>query len=171
MPGDYWQQLANLRLLYRYQMCQPGKKLLFMGSRNRTMERMVLRGELDWFLLKYPIHNGLHTMVKEINHFYLQHASLWQHDFDHQGFEWVDLHDRSNCVISYLRKGQHGVLLCVHNFTPQYHQDYVVRLGYLKNAREVFNSDAEKYGGSGKLTPIHRLSSVDFAWSWPLWPL
>ncbi len=151
MPGDYWQQFANLRLLLSYQMCQPGKKLLFMGSEIGQWNEWSSARELDWTLLKYPIHDGLKTMVKEINHFYLAQPALWQRDFDYRGFEWVDLHDRTNCVISYLRKGEQSILLCVHNFTPQYLQDYVVHLGYLKNAREVFNSDAEKYGGSGKL--------------------
>lgn len=151
MPGDYWQQFANLRLLLSYQMCQPGKKLLFMGSEIGQWNEWYCGAELDWSLLHYPIHDGLRTMVKELNHFYLAHDSLWQHDFSYHGFEWVDLHDRTNCVISYLRKGEQKILLCVHNFTPQYHHDYVVPLGNVKYAREVFNSDEEKYGGSGKV--------------------
>lgn len=151
MPGDYWQQFANLRLLLGYQMCQPGKKLLFMGSEIGQWNEWYCGAELDWSLLHYPIHDGLRTMVKELNHFYLANDSLWQHDFSYLGFEWVDLHDRTNCVISYLRKGEQKILLCVHNFTPQYHHDYVVPLGNVKYAREVFNSDEEKYGGSGKV--------------------
>ncbi len=151
MPGDYWQQFANLRLLLSYQMCQPGKKLLFMGAEIGQWSEWCSSKELDWSLLQYPIHDGLRTMVKELNHFYLAQPCLWQRDCDDRGFEWVDLHDRTNCVLSYLRKGEQSALLCVHNFTPQYLHDYIVRLGYLKSAKKVFNSDAEKYGGSGKI--------------------
>lgn len=159
MPGDMWQQFANMRLLYSYMICQPGKKLLFMGGEIGQWNEWNCKREIEWFLLQYPFHSGLQTMVKDINHFYLNHSSFWEKDFDHTGFEWVDFGDRQNSVISYLRKGSNGIFLCVHNFTPTYHGDYHINLHNLSHIQEVFNTDAEKYGGSGKSNTqpwIHR---------------
>lgn len=151
MPGDYWQKFANMRLLYSYMMCQPGKKLLFMGGEIGQWNEWYCKAEIEWALLKYPQHAGLQQFVKDINHFYLSRNSLWERDFDYTGFEWVDFSDTKNCVISYRRKGSGGELLCVHNCTPAYHPHYFLRLHTLRKAKEVFNSDAEQYGGSGKV--------------------
>jgi 1,4-alpha-glucan branching enzyme len=151
MPGDMWQQFANLRLLFSYMMCQPGKKLLFMGSEIGQWNEWNCKSELEWFLLQYPNHQGIQTLVKDLNHFYQDHPALWERDFNYQTFQWVDFSDTQNSVISYLRKGSHEQLLCVHNFTPTYHSEYIVRLGGINDVQEIFNSDAEKYGGSGKL--------------------
>lgn len=151
MPGDMWQQFANLRLLLSYMICQPGKKLLFMGSEIAQWNEWNCKHELEWFLLRYPTHQSIQLMVKEINHFYLEHSALWEKDFDYRSFEWVDFADTQNSVISYLRKGDQEQLLCVHNFTPVYHSNYVLHLGNISQVEEIFNSDHEKYGGSGKL--------------------
>lgn len=150
MPGDMWQQFANLRLLISYMICQPGKKLLFMGGEIGQWNEWSSTGQIEWFLLQYPLHHGLQTMVQEINHFYLNHSSLWERDFDPSGFEWVDFNDRGNSVISYLRKSSQGILLCIHNFSPNYYSDYNIPLKNLSSAQEVFNTDDEKFGGSGK---------------------
>lgn len=151
MPGDVWQKFANARLIYSYMMCQPGKKLLFMGAEIGQWNEWYSKGEIEWFLLQFPIHNGLHTMVRELNHLYLRHGCLWEKDFDYTGFEWIDFADEKNSVISYLRKGSHEQFLCVHNFTPIYMPHYYVRIRGFTSVEEVFSSDAEKYGGSGKL--------------------
>lgn len=151
MPGDVWQKFANTRLIYSYMMCQPGKKLLFMGAEIGQWNEWYSKGEIEWFLLQFPIHNGLHTMVRELNHLYLRHGCLWEKDFDYTGFEWIDFADEKNSVISYLRKGSHEQFLCVHNFTPIYMPSYYVRIRGFTSVEEVFSSDAEKYGGSGKL--------------------
>lgn len=158
MPGDVWQKFANLRLLFSYMICQPGKKLMFMGGEIGQWNEWYCKGEIEWFLLQFPVHHGLQTMVKELNHFYLSNSPLWERDFDYTGFEWVDFSDESNCVISYLRKGSHGQFLCVHNFTPNYVYDYYVRLRNASYVEEVFNTDAEKYGGSGKINHLPKLS-------------
>lgn len=150
MPGDMWQKFANLRLLYSYMMCQPGKKLLFMGGEIGQWNEWYCKGEIEWFLLRFPLHHALQTMVKDINHFYLQNGALWEKDFDYTGFEWIDFSDYRNSVISYLRKGTKGQLLCVHNFTPTYYPEYRVNLKNITSIEEVFNTDSEKYGGSGK---------------------
>lgn len=151
MPGDMWQKFANLRLLMSYMICQPGKKLLFMGGEIAQWNEWNCKHEIEWFLLRYPSHDSIHTMVKDINHFYLEHPALWERDFDYQSFQWVDFSDTRNSVISYVRKGNQEQLLCVHNFTPLYHSNYVLHLGNIHQVQEIFNSDAEKYGGSGKL--------------------
>lgn len=151
MPGDVWQKFANARLLLSYMMCQPGKKLLFMGGEIGQWNEWHCKAEIEWFLLQFPIHHGLQTMLKELNHLYLQNGCLWERDFDYTGFEWVDFADEQNSVISYLRKGSLGQFLCVHNFTPNYIPDYYLRLANIAYIEEVFNSDAEKYGGSGKI--------------------
>jgi 1,4-alpha-glucan branching enzyme len=150
MPGDWWQQFANLRLLLSYMMCQPGKKLLFMGCELAQWSEWNAKRELDWYLLDQPMHRGLHTMVKELNHLYLNHTSLWERDFSYTTFEWVDFADQNNSVISYLRKSESETLLCIHNFTPIYHPEYIIHCEGVKSATEIFNSDASKYGGSDK---------------------
>jgi 1,4-alpha-glucan branching enzyme len=158
MPGDMWQQFANMRLLYSYMICQPGKKLLFMGGEIGQWNEWNCKGEIEWTLLTFPTHHSLQTMIKDLNHFYLTHSILWERDFDHTGFEWVDFGDRQNCVISYYRKGRDGLLLCVHNFTPNYHGNYFIPAAGIKGLRELFNSDAEKYGGSGKVNAHPRIN-------------
>lgn len=151
MPGDMWQQFANLRLLLSYMMCQPGKKLLFMGGEIGQWNEWSSTGQIEWPLLQFPLHQGLKKMNRDLNHFYLQNCSLWERDNDPAGFEWVDFEDRHNSVICYLRKSLHDILLCVHNFTPNYYSDYRVNLKNLASVKEVFNTDDVKYGGSGKL--------------------
>lgn len=150
MPGDMWQQFANLRLLFSYMICQPGKKLLFMGGEIGQWNEWACKGSIEWDLLKFPSHQGIQNIVKDLNHFYLENDSLWAGDFHHSTFEWVDFQDQTNSVISYLRKGPSGILFCVHNFTPVYHSDYIFPLSNVASIKEVFNSDAHQYGGSGK---------------------
>jgi 1,4-alpha-glucan branching enzyme len=151
MPGPDWQKFANLRLLYSYLICQPGKKLTFMGLEVGQWNEWDCKGSVDWHLLQYPLHHGLFKMVKELNHFYLNHSSLFEIDFQWQGYEWVDFSDWKNSVISYLRKSQNEQLLCIHNFTPEYHEEYWIALPNVQKVIEIFNTDAEEFGGSNKL--------------------
>lgn len=152
MPGDYWQKFANLRLLLAYQICQPGKKLLFMGGELGMWDEWNVKHELQWNLLEFPIHNALHTFVKELNHLYIDHPALWREDHDFSGFEWVEFNDHGNSIISYKRKGKEGEeLFCLHNFTPNYHHEYFVPLNEVTMVKEIFNSDEKRYGGSGKV--------------------
>lgn len=151
MPGDYWQKFANLRLLLSYMMCQPGKKMLFMGGELGQFSEWWVKEEIHWHLLQYPSHQGIKNLTKAINQFYLSHAPLWERDFDFTGFEWVNFSDVDNCIISYRRKGSTPYeLLCVHNFTPTFHPVYNLSLPNVATIREVFNSDEEIFGGSGK---------------------
>ncbi len=151
MPGDDWQRFANVRLLISYMLCQPGKKMLFMGGELGQWNEWWCKEEIHWYLLQYPSHLGLQMMVKEMNHFYLNHPPLWAKDFDYTGFEWVDFSDVDNSVISYRRKGGADYeLLCVHHFTPSFFSNYFIHLPSVKSIREIFNTDEEKFGGSGK---------------------
>lgn len=150
MPGDDWQKFANVRLLYSYMMCQPGKKLLFMGGELGQWNEWNCKEELHWFLLSYPNHSSLQRMIKEINGFYRNSPALWEYDFEGRGFEWIDFSDRKNSVISYLRKGNQHYLACVHNFTPMFFPEYVIPLSNVKRIQEVFNTDRDIYGGSNK---------------------
>lgn len=154
MPGDYWQKFANLRLLYSYMMCMSGKKLFFMGGEIAQWNEWNACSEIEWNLLQFPIHKGVQTMVKEINHFYKNEPALWENDFSYTSFEWADFRDSANSIISFRRKpssSQNNELFCVLNFTPTYHSEYVINLAGLASIDQVFNSDDERYGGSGKI--------------------
>jgi 1,4-alpha-glucan branching enzyme len=151
MPGDEWQKFANLRLLFAYMFAQPGKKLLFMGAEFGQYQEWSHDRSLDWNLVESPIHRGLMNWVEQLNHLYRNEAPLHWFDNDPEGFEWVDCNDAPASVISLLRKGKDGEnpVLVVCNFTP------VPRLGYKVGVstdgywKEILNSDAAEYGGSG----------------------
>ncbi len=148
MPGDEWQRFANLRLLYTYMLTYPGKKLLFMGSEFAQVSEWNFDQALEWDLLKYPFHQGVKTLLSDLNRLYATHPELHQFDFDHQGFEWVDCHDSAQSTLSYLRKDEEDFLLVALNFTPVPRHDY--RLGVPESGgyQEIFNSDSSYYGGS-----------------------
>ncbi|NGX58171.1 MAG: 1,4-alpha-glucan branching enzyme GlgB [Chlamydiae bacterium] len=150
MPGDIEQKFANLRLLYSYMVCQPGKYLIFMGGEFGQFNEWNCNRELDWMVLELDIHRQYHQMVKQLNHFYQKYPALWEKDFTEDGFEWVVYSDRINSVLAYLRKGDQSTLLCVHNFQPKYHSNYYLKLPGVHTVKEVFNTDSKEYGGTGK---------------------
>src|SRR5215510_4569998 len=151
MPGDDWQKFANLRLLLGYMYGQPGKKLLFMGGEFAQWREWNHETSIDWHLLEYSPHSGVQQWVRDLNNYYRHTSPLWECDFEHTGFEWIDSHDAENSTISFVRKGNRTrkIVLVVCNFTPVprlQHRVGVPRGGYW---REVLNSDASVYGGSG----------------------
>jgi 1,4-alpha-glucan branching enzyme len=151
MPGDDWQKFANLRLLYAYMFAQPGKKLLFMGCEFGQYQEWSHDRSLDWNLVEGPMHHGLMNFVEQLNRVYRSESPLHWFDNDPKGFEWVDCNDAPASVISLLRKGKDGEnpVLVVCNFTPVPRVGYKVGVpagGYWK---ELLNSDAVEYGGSG----------------------
>ena len=150
MPGPDWQKFATMRLLYSYMMGHPGKKLLFMGAEVGQWDEWNCKGEVSWHLLQQPLHQGLSDCVKDLNQFYKKQPALWQDDFSWEGYEWVDFSDADQCIVSYLRKGGGTTLLFVHNFTPEYRENYKIALKIGKQVREVFNTDKACYGGSDK---------------------
>jgi 1,4-alpha-glucan branching enzyme len=149
MPGPDWQKFASMRLLYSYMIGHPGKKLLFMGGELGQWTEWDCKGEITWDLLKYPLHKGLSDCICNLNHFYQKQPALWVADFSWEGYEWVDFSDAKHSVISYLRKGNHTTLLFVHNFTPEFRENYQLPLKYKNKLKELFNTDALCYGGSG----------------------
>lgn len=152
MPGPEWQKFANVRLLYSYMMGQPGKKLIFMGGELGQWAEWNCVKALDWYLLQYPLHQSLQRMIADLNHLYLEKDQLWEKDFDWNGYEWVDFTDAERSVISYLRKSNRNhPLLIVHHFSPDFSLDYRLPLKNVKKIVEIFNTDAEKYGGSNQL--------------------
>jgi len=151
MPGDEWQRFANLRLLFGYMYTHPGTQLLFMGGEfGQTSEWNIERG-LEWGLLQYDYHKGVQAWVKKLNHFYKNSPTLYRKQFEPEGFEWIDLHDYQNSILSYLRKGdEHDPPLAVIcNFTPMVRENYKVALPAGGTWQEVLNSDDAAFGGSG----------------------
>ena len=152
MPGDDWQKFANLRLLYGYMYAQPGKKLLFMGGEFGQWREWSHDESLEWHLLQYSPHQGLQRWVKDLNHLCRSSPALYQLDTDPAGFEWIDCQDMESGVISLLRRGAgpQEVLLAIFNFTPVPRANYRVGVPEAGFWKEVLNSDAREYGGSGQ---------------------
>ncbi len=151
MPGDDWRKFANLRLLLGYQYTHPGKKLLFMGGEFGQWNEWDHEKSLDWHLLQHPSNKGVYQWVQHLNILYRGEPALHELDFDPLGFEWVDFNDQEQSVISFLRKGKAatGWVLVVCNFTPVPRHNYRVGVPSGGFWREILNSDARGYGGSG----------------------
>ncbi len=155
MPGDTWQQFANLRLLFTFMWMHPGKKLTFMGNEFGQLSEWYCKQSLDWHLLEdNSLHSQLLTFIQALNGVYSQNPSLWQLDCDASGFQWIDLEDHSNSIISFARyaKNRDDHLVGVFNFTPQTLYDYQLGLPTDREYREVLSSDNDQFGGSGKNT-------------------
>ena len=150
MPGDVWQKFANLRLLYTYMWTHPGKKLLFMGSEFGQWTEWQDGGQLEWHLTQYDPHFKLRDLVRDLNGLFKHEAALHECDFDGAGFEWIDLHDSQQSVLSYIRKAKEpkNFVVVVVNFTPVPRENYRVGVPQPGFYKEVFNSDSEIYGGS-----------------------
>jgi 1,4-alpha-glucan branching enzyme len=151
MPGDLWQQFANLRLLYSYFYAHPGKKLLFMGGEFGQRSEWNHDTELEWALLAFEEHRGLQRLTADLNALYRREPALYQQDFDWPGFEWLDCNDGDNSVLSFLRKGRDvgESVVVVANFTPVVREKYRVGVPEPGYYAEILNSDAGDYGGSG----------------------
>ena len=152
MPGDEWQKFANLRLLYGYMFGHPGKKLLFMGCEFGQWSEWNHDASLDWHLLGTPFHSSLGRWVRDLNTLYRGQPALHELDFDSGGFAWIDCSDVQRSVISFLRRGRNPAdqLLFVCNFTPAVRENYRVGVPQQGLWKEVLNSDAPLYGGSGQ---------------------
>jgi len=164
MPGDDWQQFANLRSLLAYQWMFPGKALLFMGGEFGQRAEWNANGELDWWLLEAgPYHCGLQRFVQDLNKLYLAEPALWQADHDASGFYWIDCADRENSVLSFVRQNSERTseLVVILNLTPVPRPKYRVGLPRPGRWREVLNSDAAIYGG-GNIGNLGGVVSEDF---------
>jgi 1,4-alpha-glucan branching enzyme len=152
MPGDDWQKFANLRLLFGYMYAQPAKKLLFMGGEIGDWNEWYHEKSLDWSLLDYPLHGGIQRWVADLNGLYRNERALYELDFDPSGFEWIDCNDSQQSTISLLRKGRSAedTIVVACNFTPVPRHNYWVGVPTGGRWREILNSDAHDYGGSGQ---------------------
>jgi 1,4-alpha-glucan branching enzyme len=151
MPGDEWQKFANLRLLFGWMYAQPGKKLIFMGGEFGQWREWDVESSLDWHLLDNPMHGGLRLWVGDMNRIMREERSLHELDFDPAGFSWIDVTDADQSVVSLLRRSStpNDVLAAVFNFTPVPRHNYQIGVPLGGRWRELVNSDAPLYGGSG----------------------
>ncbi|MGF0539235.1 1,4-alpha-glucan branching protein GlgB [Agrobacterium sp. ES01] len=151
MAGDDWQKFANLRAYYGMMWGYPGKKLLFMGQEFAQWSEWSEERQLDWNLLQYPAHEGMRRLVRDLNMTYRRKPALHARDCEGEGFEWLTADDPENSVFSWLRKAPgEAPVAVICNFTPVYHERYSVPLPAEGRWRELLNTDAEVYGGSGK---------------------
>ncbi|MGA8841351.1 MAG: 1,4-alpha-glucan branching protein GlgB [Candidatus Aquilonibacter sp.] len=152
MPGDRWQQFANVRLLYGYMYAHPGKKLLFMGDEFAQSREWNHDRSLDWDALVDDggPHAGVKTLVRDLNHLYRCTGALYERDNEHEGFSWIDHQDVENSAIAFVRHGRdpHDVLIAVCNFTPVVRYGYRLGVPPADEYEEVLNSDSARYGGS-----------------------
>lgn len=150
MPGDAWQRFANLRAYYGFMWGHPGKKLLFMGCEFAQEQEWNEQRSLDWHLLEQAPHAGVQRLVRDLNAVMRHYPALHQRDVDHDGFEWIVDQDRANSVFAFLRKGNNGApVLVLCNFTPVPRSGYRVGVDRPGRYREIINTDAAIYGGSG----------------------
>jgi 1,4-alpha-glucan branching enzyme len=153
MPGDNWQQFANLRLLYGYMLGHPGAKLVFMGGEFAQRHEWQHDFSLDWHENNDPLHNGVQKVLADLNKLYQSEPALYEQNFSAQGFEWIEANDSSNSVLSWARKGTFGSneLIFIANFTPVVRQNYRIGVHEMGLYEEIFNTDNLKYGGSDVL--------------------
>lgn len=150
MPGDYWKKFANLRVFYAYWMAHPGKKLLFMGGEFGQFIEWKYYDSLDWHILTYPKHKEIQRYTKALNRLYVEHPAFWENDCSWDGFSWLDCNDSAHSIVAFMRMGKKPTdrLIVICNFTPVVRHDYRIGVPAGKY-REIFNSDAAEFGGSG----------------------
>lgn len=150
MPGDFWQKFANLRLFTAYSYAHPGKNLMFMGQEIGQWREWNCKQSIDWHLTDYEPHSKLKGFISDLNKVYKDTPALWEKDFSHEGFEWIDFRDSDNGILSFVRKGKDDdeMVVCIFNFTPIPRKDY--RIGVPKQGyyQEILNSDSCEYWGS-----------------------
>jgi 1,4-alpha-glucan branching enzyme len=150
MPGDLWQQFANLRLLYAYMYAQPGKKLIFMGGEFGQWNEWYCNTSLDWHLAEYRPHWALMRFLSRLNHLHRSEPALHELDFEGHGFEWIDFRDTDNGVITFIRRARDGAdyVVCAFNTTPVARYHYRIGVPEHRYYQEIMNTDSELYWGS-----------------------
>lgn len=165
MPGDLWKKFANLRLFLAYCFAHPGKKLNFMGFEIAQWNEWYSQKSLDWHLLENDPNRGMQRFVKELNSLYKDSPSLYELDFEQDGFQWIDFHDTDNSIISFIRKSksQDEIMICIFNFTPLVQGSYRIGVPHEGFYREMLNSDSENYWGSN-VGNLGGVSSDEIMW-------
>ena len=167
MPGDEWQQFANLRLLYSYMFTHSGTKLMFMGDEFGQSAEWNYQQSLDWHLLQYAPHNGAKEAVKALNHLYRSEPALYEKNFSADGFAWIDGGNAADSVMVYSRKGNDAKndLVIILNMTPVTRNNYRIGVPYAGNWKEIFNSDDMRYYGSGAIN-TGEIETEPIEWQW-----
>lgn len=165
MPGDEWQRFANLRLLFSYMFTHPGTNLIFMGGEFGQTSEWNFEKSLDWWLLDHAPHKGIQSLMKALNNLYKTEPALYEKQFSHEGFEWIDTSDRNNSVVVYARKGNvhKEQLIIILNMTPIPKDNYRIGVPMQGVWTEIFNSDEHHFGGSGK-TNKSVIMAEEIAW-------
>jgi 1,4-alpha-glucan branching enzyme len=163
MPGDEWQRFANLRIMFTYMFTHPGTKLIFMGGEFGQTSEWNFQQSLDWHLLEFAPHQGMKECVKALNHLYKTEPAMFEHSFTADGFEWIDTQDRENSVLVYARKSSDPNLniIIILNLTPNPRPGYKVGVLSPGDWKEIFNSDAEIFHGSGVINAGSLKASPD----------
>lgn len=164
MPGDEWQQHANLRLAYTYMFTHPGKKLMFMGCEFGQGQEWNSAQTLDWYVLEYPLHQGVQRLVKDLNALYRSTPVLYRYEFDWQGFEWIDCHDSEQSILSFVRRADDEFVVVIVNFTPVPRHGYRIGVPQPGGYHEVFNSDSEYYMGSNLGNGDTAMTAEEMPW-------
>ena len=164
MPGDDWQKFANLRLLYTYMFGHPGKKLLFMSNEFGQWDEWTEAQSIDWHLLQWPPHQGIQNLIKDLNALYKNEPAFYEIDTRWEGFEWIDMSDADNCLLSFIRRGKkpEDTLVFILNFTPAFYDVYRFGVPLSGEYNVLFNSDSSHYGGSNK-GPL-KVSAIKGEW-------
>ena len=149
MPGDAWQQLANLRAYLAYVWAHPGKQLVFMGTELAQHAEWSDDGELEWELLAEPGHSGVQRLVRDLNSAYLRHPGMWRLDQQPEGFSWIEANDATGNVFSFVRTDGSDSVVCIANFAGIAYEAYRVGMPASGVWTEIINTDAVEYGGSG----------------------
>lgn len=165
MPGDEWQQFANLRLVYSYMFTHPGAKLMFMGSEFGQGTEWNYQHSLPWHVLEYPNHQGIKETVKALNTLYKNEPALYERQFSGDGFEWIDGGNAADSIMIFQRRGNDAAndLVIVLNMTPVTRSDFRVGVPYAGNWKEIFTSDALSFWGSDVRNSI-AVKSESISW-------
>ena len=151
MPGSYEEKFSGLRLLYLYMYAHPGKKLLFMGGEFGQFIEWDEWKELDWFLLDYPLHQGMKVYVEELNKLYRDEKILWEVDTSYDGFKWIEHENHQESILAFERIDSSGNnLICIFNFTPVARANYPIGVNRKGTYKTLINSDHKRYGGDLK---------------------
>ena len=157
MHGNYQQKIAQVKNLFLYQYTHPGKKLNFMGNEWGHFREWDENKEMDWFLLKYPVHDMLRRFVHDLNQIYLSHPELSKNDYNEYGFQWLDADNSAQSIYIYRRESEEGVMIILLNMLEGSYEDYEIGVPYLGEYYELINSEKDIYGGCnmGNYKPLH----------------
>ena len=156
MPGFEFDKFANLRTAYGFMFGHPGKKLLFMGQEFAQLREWSEARSLDWFLLDQPLHSKMQNFVKALNHMYTKYDALYYNDNEVMGFEWIKCDDAEEGIVAFIRRGKTAKdqLMFVCNFVPVEKTTHLIGAPCLTKYEEILNSDAEEFGGLGRVNGV-----------------